>query len=135
MGQQQLLLVILVTVIVGIASTVAIQVFSSMADEANKDAARQDMVTIAANAQAFFHKPTALGGGSSDFTSMTFNSIAFAYDSLSADGLTAYNGNGTYTMEFLSATAVCLNSVPTSDDTESMHLDIYDSDLLWYDTH
>lgn len=40
MGQQQLLLVILVTIIVGIATVVAINTFSSAADSANLDAVR-----------------------------------------------------------------------------------------------
>jgi len=50
MGQQQLLLVILVTIIVGIATVVAINTFGAAADSANLDAVRQDMGSIAASA-------------------------------------------------------------------------------------
>ena len=51
MGQQQLLLVILVTIIVGIATVVAINTFSSASEQANIDAARQDMLQMAYTAQ------------------------------------------------------------------------------------
>ncbi|MDZ7806938.1 MAG: hypothetical protein U5K71_07465 [Gracilimonas sp.] len=56
MGQQQLLLVILVTIIVGIATVVAINTFGSAADSANLDAVRQDVATIAASAQGYLHE-------------------------------------------------------------------------------
>ena len=96
MGQQQLLLVILVTIIVGIATVVAINTFSSAAEGANLDAVRQDVGNIAASAQGYFIKPEMLGGGGQDFSDLTFRNITFASDTISADGLTAGNQNGTY---------------------------------------
>lgn len=82
MGQQQLLLVILVTIIVGIATVVAINTFSSAADSANLDAVRQDVANIAASAQGYYMKPTQLGGGGQTFASVTFNNISFASDTI-----------------------------------------------------
>jgi len=78
MGQQQLLLVILVTIIVGIATVVAINTFGSAADSANVDAVRVDLAQIAASAQGFYMKPQMLGGGSRSFTGLTFNTMAFS---------------------------------------------------------
>lgn len=135
MGQQQLLLVILVTIIVGIATVVAITTFSTSADAANMDAVRQDMVSIVATSQTYFIKPDMLGGGGRNFNGMTFQEIGFPYDSLSSDGLTAFNGNGQFTLDYISSYAICLTSVPNSDLTKEMHVDIYESDLRWYDTH
>ena len=83
MGQQQLLLVILVTIIVGIATVVAINTFSSAADSANLDAVRQDLAQIGSSAQAYYIKPTMLGGGGSSFTGINFNLISFPSDSIS----------------------------------------------------
>ncbi len=135
MGQQQLLLVILVTIIVGIASAVAITTFSASADNANADAVRQDMLSIASTSQGYLMRPVAFGGGGNDFTNMTFVDIAFASDSLSADGMTAYNKNGTYTLEFLSTTSICLTATPASStDGNELHVDIYPSDIEWFDT-
>lgn len=78
MGQQQLLLVILVTIIVGIATVVAINTFGAAANAANIDAVRQDLVAMGAAAQGFFNKPALLGGGSRSFTEITMHEMAFA---------------------------------------------------------
>ena len=67
MGQQQLLLVILVTILVGIATVVAINVFGSAAENANRDAVRQDLIQAASSLQAIWARPLALGGVSGDF--------------------------------------------------------------------
>ncbi|MDZ7757448.1 hypothetical protein [Rhodohalobacter sp.] len=75
MGQQQLLLVILVTIIVGIATVVAINTFGSAADSANVDAVRQDMASIAAAAQGYYMKPQMLGGGGRKFDGIDFQMI------------------------------------------------------------
>lgn len=82
MGQQQLLLVILVTIIVGIATVVAINTFGAAADSATVDAVRQDLATIGASAQGFYMKPKMLGGGGRTFDGgadqgITWNDIAF----------------------------------------------------------
>lgn len=114
MGQQQLLLVILVTIIVGIATVVAINTFSNSADSANVDAVRNDVASIAAAAQGYYIKPAMLGGGGNDFTNITFNNIAFAADSVSANGLTAINSNGVYTISGGAAASFTVTAHPTS---------------------
>ncbi|WP_440998945.1 hypothetical protein [Fodinibius sp. SL11] len=96
MGQQQLLLVILVTIIVGIATVVAINVFSTSAKSANKDSVRQDVLVIASSAQGYYLKPKMMGGGANSFSGMTFKNINFPAESFSADGMMAYNLNGSY---------------------------------------
>lgn len=95
MGQQQLLLVILVTIIVGIATVVAINTFGSAADSANVDSVRQDLASIAASAQGYYMKPTMLGGGDRSFEGITFNNFTFPGE-IAAGGLSATNENGTY---------------------------------------
>ena len=113
MGQQQLLLVILVTIIVGIATVVAINTFSSAADSANLDAVRQDLAQIGSSAQAFYIKPTMLGGGGNTFTGMTFNQITFPSDSVYNSGLSAANANGAYVMT-VAAQSVSVVATPSS---------------------
>ncbi len=114
MGQQQLLLVILVTIIVGIATVVAINTFGGAADSANLDAVRQDVASIAAAAQGYYMKPEMLGGGGQDFTNLTFNTMAFAADSVSNDGLTAINANGVYAISGGTATQFTVTAHPAS---------------------
>lgn len=67
MGQQQLLLIVLGVIIVGIAVVVGINTFSASSSQANTDALIADLSTIAANAQQFYRKPQAMGGGGNSF--------------------------------------------------------------------
>ena len=68
MGQQQLLLIVLGVIIVGIAVVVGINVFTVSSANANRDAVIADMTTLAAMAQQYYRKPTAMGGGGNAFT-------------------------------------------------------------------
>ncbi|GAA5520575.1 hypothetical protein LQ318_02500 [Aliifodinibius salicampi] len=116
MGQQQLLLVILVTIIVGVATVVAINTFSSAADNANLDAVRNDMATIASSAQGYYMKPDMMGGGGNSFTGMTFDDLAFATDGSESSGATEVtNGNGTYTLS-INADNFTITAVPAQAD-------------------
>ena len=114
MGQQQLVLVILVTIIVGIATVVAINTFSSAAEGANLDAVRQDVGNIAASAHVYFMKPEIQGGGEQDFSKMTFRNITFASDTISGDAYIAGNQNGTYRLLNLTETSVDIEAYPSS---------------------
>lgn len=114
MGQQQLLLVILVTIIVGIATVVAINTFSSSADSANLDAVRNDIASIAASAQGYYIKPTMLGGGGNSFAAVTFNNIAFAADTVDAAGTNAFNANGRYVISGAAAGSFVVTAHPAS---------------------
>ena len=116
MGQQQLLLVILVTIIVGIATVVAINTFGSAADSANLDAVRQDVASIAAAAQGFYMKPEMLGGGGQDFTDISFNGMAFSANGISSNGLEAQNENGRYIISGQGTGQFTLTAHPSSDE-------------------
>ena len=62
MGQQQLLLLVLATVIVGLATVAGIQAFEQGSKRANQDALTQTAVKIASDMQAQAKKPTQFGG-------------------------------------------------------------------------
>ena len=62
MGQQQLLLLVLGIVIVGLAVVVGIQAFSENQKKANADALVMTSMRIASDAQAWLRKPAAFGG-------------------------------------------------------------------------
>ena len=87
MGQQQLLLIILGVIVVGIAVAVGITMFADNAVSANKDAVTNDLVNLASRAQQYYRRPTALGGGQGSFTTLTALSQLTAKPS---------NANGTY---------------------------------------
>ncbi len=68
MGQQQLLLIVLGVIIVGIAVVVGINLFNANAEESAKDTMVSEGTNFGAIAQQFFKKPVALGGGGNTFT-------------------------------------------------------------------
>lgn len=68
MGQQQLLLIVLGVIIVGIAVVVGINVFTASSANANVDAVIADLTNLASMAQQHYRKPAALGGGGNAFT-------------------------------------------------------------------
>lgn len=93
MGQQQLLLIILGVIVVGIAVAVGITMFQDNAVSANRDAVTNDLVNLASRAQQFYRRPTALGGGGNTFTGITGDAAGLAKLTSKAS-----NANGTYSV-------------------------------------
>ena len=71
MGQQQLLLIVLGVIVVGIAVVVGINLFNASAEEANKDGIVSDCTNLGAMAQQYYKKPASMGGGANEFTGWT----------------------------------------------------------------
>jgi hypothetical protein len=66
-GSQQLLLIILGTILVGIAVAVGISLFVDHASAQNRDAVANDLVHAASTAQMYRKKPLVQGGGGGSF--------------------------------------------------------------------
>ncbi len=71
MGQQQLLLIVLGVIIVGIAVVVGINLFNANATNANRDGVISDLNNLGAMAQQYYKKPLSMGGGGNTFTGWT----------------------------------------------------------------
>ena len=71
MGQQQLLLIILGVIIVGIAIAVGLSLFSAQSVQSNKDAMINDLNNLAAHAYQFRIRPSSMGGGQGTYTGYT----------------------------------------------------------------
>jgi hypothetical protein len=69
MGQQQLLLLVLSTVIVGLATVAGIQAFDENRTQAASDALNQKAAQLAADVKGVYEKPQQFGGLGSDFSS------------------------------------------------------------------
>jgi hypothetical protein len=67
MGTQQILLIVLSVIIVGIAVAVGITMFNSQASSSNRQAVIGDMNNIAAAALSYFKTPATHGGGGNVF--------------------------------------------------------------------
>jgi Tfp pilus assembly protein PilE len=104
MGQQQLLLIILGVIVVGIAVAVGITMFNDSAVSANRDAVTNDLVNLASRAQQYYRRPTALGGGGGSFVNLTSGSGMKLITKTSGSSMA--NGNGTYTIVSSSASTI-----------------------------
>lgn len=67
MGQQQLLLILLGVIIVGIAVFVGINLFRANAIESKRNNVINELVNLATHAQQYYIKPNSLGGGAKTF--------------------------------------------------------------------
>ena len=74
MGQQQLLLIILGVIIVGIAIAVGLSLFSAQSIQSNRDAIINDLNNLAAQAYQFRIRPVSMGGGQGDYTTFAIPS-------------------------------------------------------------
>ena len=102
MGQQQLLLIVLGVIIVGIAIVVGINLFNANAVSSNRDAVISDLNNLAAMAHQYYMKPGTMGGGGNSY-------LNFAMPT----GLSS-NANGTYTISTAgSSTGIVFQGVGT----------------------
>jgi Tfp pilus assembly protein PilE len=94
MGQQQLLLIVLSVIIVGIAVVVGINMFGASSASANLEAVTNDLLHLASRAQQYYVKPESMGGGGNSFTGLSA-------DETGIETLTAKtnNDNGAYSIK------------------------------------
>ena len=100
MGQQQLILLVLSTVIVGIAIVVGIAAFTENSAKSNSDSMMQDAVRVGNDMQAWKKKPAPFGGQASvatpaqvadvsDYTGATWGALGYGagatYTNLNGD--------------------------------------------------
>lgn len=111
MGQQQLLLIILGVIVVGIAVAVGITMFNDSAVSANRDAVTNDLINLASRAQQYYRRPTALGGGGGNFSNLT--SASGMKLLAKTNSSTMVNGNGTYSIDTEGSTLIELKGEGT----------------------
>jgi len=111
MGQQQLLLIVLSVIIVGIAVVVGINMFKDQAASSNLDAVTADLMNLASRAQQHYRRPTAMGGGGGSFGLLAASTVGLAYLTTQPT-----NENGTYTISTAgNATSVTIQGIGAED--------------------
>jgi len=130
MGQQQLLLLVLGIVIVGLAVVVGIQAFDDGRSSAALDAIRMDMVKIVSDNEAYADKPAAFGGPavtgtlSIDFTDLGYTS---GLSTTTANNDTYTTANGSYVLTAGGVGTVTVTSPNTNTFGAQVSL-VYDDD-------
>ncbi|MDI6766488.1 MAG: hypothetical protein QME52_06670 [Bacteroidota bacterium] len=104
MGQQQLLLIILGVIIVGIAIAVGISQFGAHSVQANKDGLTSGLVNLAANAYQHKIRPCTMGGGGGTYDGSNCTPVS----PYSIPTKMQKDDNGAYTRPSISATTITL---------------------------
>ena len=102
MGQQQLLMIVLAIIIVGIAIAVSMELFRSNAIESKRDILIDETSYLGTMAIQYFKKPKELGGGGKSFVGWT----------IPPSMIQTYNGN------FMTANVSASEVVITGTGTE-----------------
>ena len=118
MGQQQLLLLVLSAIIVGVSVIIGINMFNSSAVQANQDAVVQDCMMMAARAQEWWSKPVAMGGGGRSF----LGGGTIELSKLNIDSINV-NVSTPYTLDALSANQVEIVGVGVEGMTVTVVVD------------
>lgn len=96
MGQQQLLLIILGLIIIGVAIVVGIGMFQDNAVDHNRALVIADLKVLGAKAQHYYTRPMTMGGGSKSFVGLTADVRGIG---MLAGTAYTNNANGTYTIK------------------------------------
>jgi hypothetical protein len=101
MGTQQLLLIILGVVIIGVAMIVGLSLFAAHAVQSNKDEIIHDINNIATYTYQYRMRPTVMGGGQDSYVNCVLPSKF------------ASNDNAVYSLSGASATAIVITGTST----------------------
>ncbi len=120
MGQQQLLLIVLGVIIVGIAIVVGINLFNANAESSTQDSLVSQGTNIGALAQQYYKKPTALGGGGNSFTPTATGATQFAdyWDGLPTSLKISADADWTSTAPSVSDSQVVFTAAPLDETYE-----------------
>lgn len=108
MGQQQLLLIILGVIIVGIAIAVGLTMFTAQSVGSNRDALIADLTNLAADAYQYLVRPTTMGGGGG------------AYTGYSIPPSLVSNENGSYVVATAAANDITFTATSSQYTTDSV---------------
>jgi len=114
MGQQQLLLIVLGVIIVGIAIVVGINLFNANAETSTQDSIVSQGTNIGALAQQYYKKPVTMGGGGNSFTPTEPGAFLFAdyWLSLPQNLRTSTDANWETTPPSVSDSQIVFTAIP-----------------------
>lgn len=116
MGQQQLLLILLGVLVVGVAIIAGIDLFTANAIESKRDLLLHECVELSSMAQQYYRKPREMGGGGRSFTGWTIPSNL------------SNTENGHFTAAVNSSSVVITgtgNEVVTGSDSVKVQITVY----------
>lgn len=121
MGNRELLLVILVTVLVAITIGVAVQTINGSGMTPNRTAIIEGINTAVGRSIAYYERPKVQGGGASSFEHITFNDLL----------MDSVNGNGRYELTNRTHTSFTMIGHPSGNNEKPITVVIYRDSIKW----
>lgn len=119
MGQQQLFLMVLAAIIIGAAVVLGLNSFGESSRTTNEHEIRVTLMSIAARAQSWYHRPIALGGGGRTYESITLDKINFK----------AGDDIATFTISDQLPGSFRVTGTSKEDNTQSFSVDVYPDEV------
>lgn len=119
MGQQQLLLIVVGVIAVGIAITIGMSLFKAHAIESKRDHIINECISLATIAQQYCAKPSEIGGGGKKFTGWSVPSQF------------SHTANGSFAAEVYADSVIITgtgNEVVTGNDSIKVQMTVLQSD-------
>ena len=118
MGTQQILLIVLSVIIVGIAVAVGITMFNAQSVNSNRNACIADMNNFAASAWAWYKTPVSHGGSGNGSTTPTKAAVG-EYIGVGFDGTDSlHTDNGGYKITTCDATSLIILATGTGTSVD-----------------
>lgn len=126
MGQQQLLLIVLGIMIIGIAIIMGVNLFSASAVEAKRNNITNELINLASMAQQHYRRPQTMGGGNRAFDN------SHGGVSWSIPPSLVVTGNGWFGITHISEDEIVIlatgNEVVTGNDSVQVQITVIPSD-------
>jgi hypothetical protein len=110
MGTQQILLIVLSVIIVGVAIAVGINMFSSQAYNSNQQAVAAELANYASLVIQYWKTPASMGGGGQTAGRLTATNVA-NYIGFSGDNSSVTTDNGEFRVISVSGNVVTLKGL------------------------
>ncbi len=94
MGQRELILMLLASVITGLAVFAGIQIFNNQEIKFEEEAYEQKMLELGEKLQSYYIKPKQLGGGGRSYQGINFNKIPCPLVTLGSSTKTCQDADG-----------------------------------------
>lgn len=109
MGTQQILMIVLSVIVVGVAVGIGIQMFDNQSKIQTRGACQADLLQFGIGVQAYFRTPTTMGGGGCEFDSSADLVQMMRFINGGNEATTVTTPNGSYVFSATSDEGVSIN--------------------------
>lgn len=135
MGQQQILILILVSIIIALAAWMGVHFVQHEKLVFEETAHEQAMLDMASEAQLWIKKSSSMGGGGGSFKGISFNDIPCPLDELKGNNTQCINENGNEKYQLINQTnSDHMTIISSIKDRQTIHtamMAVHRDSVVW----